>query len=259
MKTKEFLTIIFFGGYLFIFSCTGDKKNGEQVRDQSHNVKWYEQFGMPDPKLDWSINDYAYAVELLSGLETKYPYSLPRLHSKKSGGLFKKLMSDKNFSFLDDTTSLRNKARTLLQFSHIYDNLTDLYYIPQKEIQYYNRELVEIYLFGLKLSQHMLDVGRQIELASDPSLDEFKAGLFQVRDSYIVLTDKIINVTGKTNSYTEKDLVRLAKSVTDSIRKNLFWMNQTQKDIILESLNKVISKTPSSIIRKTYNQIKDKL
>jgi hypothetical protein len=259
MRAKEIITLLFFGSYLFLFSCTGDKKNDEQTKDQSHDLRWYKQFGLPDPEPDWSINEYAYAVQLLSGLETKYPHSLPRLHSKKSGTIFEKLMSDKNFSFLNDTLSLREKARTLLRFSNIYDELADLYYMPREETQYYNRELVEIYLFGLKLSQHMLDVGRQIELAPNPSLDEFKAGLFQVRDSYIVLTEKIIRLTGETNAYAEKDLVKLAGSISASIRKNLFWMNPSQKDIILDALNKVISETPSSSIRKTYNEIRDNL
>jgi len=259
MKTLRFVTLLFFTGFLFLSSCNRNKKDDNQEKDQSFETTWYEQYGISDYKLDWSISDYSYALQVLSGLKIKYPYSLPRLHSRESGALFEKLVSEENFSFLDDSITLKNKAKTLLRFSHIYDNLSDLYYMPQAPTQYYKRELVEIYLFGLKLSQHMLNTGRQIELAHDPSLDVFKAGLFQVRDSYIVLIDKTIEITGKTNAYLEKDLVRLAESIHASIQQNLFWMNPSQKKIIVDALNKVIHKTPSSKIKQSYNSILEKL
>ncbi len=256
---KQIIRLVFLAGYLFLISCSGNKKDEYAKEDQSFDVKWYMQYGMPDPATDWTFDDYSYALQLLSGIETRYPYSLPRLHSKKSGPLFEKLVSNQNFSFLKDTTSLKRKAKTLRRFSNIYDNLASLYYMPQTESQYYNRELIEIYLFGLKLSQRMLDVGRQIELAPDPALDEFKAGLFQVRDSYITLVAKTTGVTGKTNSYTEKDLVKLAESIAASIRKNIFWMNPTQKKILSDALSKVTGETPSAKIRKIYRAIIDEL
>ncbi len=259
MKRLKWIWLIFLGSFLFFSACNQKKNEDLREEDRSFDTEWYIRLGVPDYKTEWSINDYAYALQVLSGIQLKYPHALPVLNSRKSGALFEKLVSDENFSFLNGPSGLIKKARTLLHFSRLYDELAELYYNPEGQKQYYWRELIEIYIFGLKLSQHMLDVGREIELAPDPSLDEFKAGLFEVRDSYIAMAHKIIRTTGQTDFYAEKDLIRLADLISQSLHKNEFWMNPSQKKIIVEALDEVIDETPAPQIKEEYEDIRHQL
>ncbi len=235
-----------------IFSTISCSKSG---KDGSFEAEVYFLKGMPKYDASWSLNDYAFAVEILTSLQIQYPQSLPMKDSKKSGIYFNKLISDDNFSFLEDSISLRKKATTLLRFSTKYDELVGLYYNNLVEQQYYRRELIEIYILGIKLSQNMLDIGRQIEVSHDTSLDDFKVGLFDVRDSYVNLIASMIKLTTKSDIYLLSDLKRLSVFISTSIKKNANWFNPTQKKTITKVIQKTVIMTSSEQIKNELNKV----
>jgi len=128
-------------------------------KDLSLTRQEYLSLGVPDCDKIWTQDNYIDAFMILNKLKLTKPSSLPRKNSKKSGKLFKRMISDENFAFLQtDTLSLSEKAYLIQYYSSIQNEMVRLYTIVLNKDQYYYQELIEIYIFGLNVTQKKLDL-----------------------------------------------------------------------------------------------------
>jgi hypothetical protein len=67
-------------------------------KDHTLKPEAYQRLGMPDYKKVWTNDDYVSCNITLSSLKINDPLSLPRKNSRKSGPLFKRMVSEENIS-----------------------------------------------------------------------------------------------------------------------------------------------------------------
>jgi len=80
------------------------------------------------------------------------------------------MTSLENMSFLqNDTIPLHEKAYIIKSFLVVQSDLVDLYTNIRMKKQYYNRELVYLYIFELNITQKMLDLGNEINESEVPA------------------------------------------------------------------------------------------
>ena len=236
----------------FVFtSCAKKIEN-----DLSLTLKEYRALGVPDHNRQWSQDDYLDAFMALNKLKLTKPSSLPRKNSKRSGELFDRMISESNFSFLQaDTTSLGEKAYQIQYFSSIQNELVKLYTIVLRKDQYYYQELIDLYIFGLVVTQKKLDLANKILNSNDEADKKLQYGLYSVQLGYMEMVIYILEIQNISISYSDKDHERICKSVVESINNNKAWMSAKDADTIKQKVKMVIDNSSSEIIRDNYLEL----
>jgi hypothetical protein len=157
---------------------------------------------------------------------------LPRKGSRKSGQLFEKMVSMDNLYFLGiDTLSLYGKACRIQSFVHIQREYCNLYTDTYKREQYYSTELIEFYIFGIRVTQEMLNLA------------------YKINESDALDKQKHISI------FNTEDIVTLADSIALSIRKNMSWFDSAHVGKIKQNMSLVIDSVASDKIRNEYRDI----
>jgi len=225
-------------------------------RDFSLSVKTYQEKGMPDPDRIWTGEDYAQAYMILSRLKSTQPLSLPRKGSKKSDVYFRRMISPENLSFLNnDTIPLNEKAYRIQSYLLIQSDLDDLYTDIYKKDQYYHRELIDLYLFGLSVAQHMLDLSYQINESDDEGARQIRSAFPTIQYTYMSVLSFILEKQKNASIYEIRDLERLTDSVSNSILENRAWMPADTRDNLKGQIEVVMDSTSSGYIEKKYGQL----
>lgn len=254
---KNFMRL--FGIYSFLFwsvvllstACTDTLKE-----DLSLTHREYLSLGVPDNKKIWTQEDYIDAFIALNKLKLTKPSSLPRKNSKKSGVFFDRMISDENFSFLKvDTVSLSEKAYQIQYYSSIQNELITLYTNVLTKDQYYYRELIELYIFGLNVTQKKLDLADKIMRSDETADKNLQYGLYSVQLGYLEMVLYILENHNLSTSYTEKDHARLSKGVIESVKNNKDWMKPNDVEKLKEKFQMAINNTPSKIAMKNYSEL----
>lgn len=226
--------------------------------DQSFTISEYRSLGMPDHDKIWTQTDYMDAFIALNKVKIRKPKSLPRKKSGKSGAYFQRMLSEENFSFLEvDTMSLSDKAYEIQNYSNIQAELLRYYTDMFNTDQYYRAELIDIYIFGLDVSQKKLDLADKIMKSDDAQDKSLQYGLYSVQIGYMELVLYILeNHTGSIAS-DNKDLERLSNALIASISSNRKWMKPADGDKILKKLQSITSDISSQEVRKNYQNLID--
>ena len=256
--TKLKRTFIFFLCSLIILlnqSCVDIFK-----KDYSLTQKGYQKIGMPDYRKTWSKEEYGMALSALKNVKLYNPLSLPKKNSRKSGKIFKRLLSEENLAFLNDSTiALNDKAFTVQYFSSFQKGLIFLYTLGVKDVTYYNKELIDIYIFGLCVYRNMLELADQISKSTDMISVEMNPGRSFVTQSYLNLIYTIAEEQVKADKYSKKDLKRLSKELLQSLSDNWKWINQSDREQIKKRMTRVIKNPPSDAIRNSYQKMLEDL
>lgn len=225
-------------------------------KDLSLTRQEYLSLGVPDYDKIWTQDNYFDAFMILNKLKLTKPSSLPRKNSKKSGKLFERMISDENFAFLQaDTLSLSEKAYQIQYYSSIQNELVRLYTIVLNKDQYYYQELIEIYIFGLNVTQKKLDLANKI-MESDAGEDKkMQYGLYSVQLGYMEMVLYILENHHISKSYSKKDHERLSKKVVESVINNKEWMKPTDAEILKQKFQMVIDNTSSEATRENYRKL----
>jgi hypothetical protein len=223
-------------------SCSGPKE-----KDYSYPAEKYLELGIPDTNRPWKISEFGNVIASLREIENNEPLSLPRKGSKKSGEIFEHLISMNNLSFLNiDSLPLSEKAFRIQSFLHIQSEYIDIYTDIYRREQYYNKELIECYLFGLRVTQEMINLGNKINASDKPGDVAMQSGFSLDRQK-------------NTSLYNTEDLERLSDSISLSIRRNISWFDSTHVEMIKPNLSLVIDSTTSDKIRNEYSDIMNRL
>ena len=246
---KSFVYTLFL--MIVLASCTQ-----KEVEDHSYTIRKYEKMGMPDCDRIWNNNDFFNAVETLDEVKATDFMALPRYDSRKSGKLFRHLISMENLSFLEsDTISLRDKAYKVQAFLGIQSDLVRIYTNLYGKEQYYEKELAQLYMFGLTVTQKMLDLAYKIN-ASSRREDQIMKGSFPtIRTAYVTMLTFVLEQQKHTSLYKEEDMEVLTDSVTASMKKNMYWFDRYAIEILKKKLQTVIDSTSSGNIRQTYQKL----
>lgn len=236
---------------LFSTSC---KKESKQ--DQSLTLEEYRDLGLPDHNEIWSYNDYVNTCKILSNMKVFYPLSLPKKDSKKSGEYFKRIIDPENFLFLlDETIPLRERAEMIQKYVDIQGSLITSYTDLDNTKQNYNRELIDLYIFGLTIAQNMLDLGQRINESVDEDDIDMQYGYLSIQHVYIKMILFVLDNQRKSYFFIEADLEKLSKYISESIMLNKDWMGAPAIEDIEQGLRKVIINTSSGLIKEEYQKL----
>ncbi len=229
-------------------------------KDMSYTVTEYRKMGMPDPSVSWSKDEYAQALSVLRNLKLYGSLTMPKKFSNKSGIIFKRLLSQENMAFVDDTTLLaRDKAFRIQHFSSFQAGMIGLYTYKVKDLRYYRDELVDLYIFGLLVHNNMLDLSEELNQSDNGTDKVLTAGSSFVIKEYSDLIMKILKEQLNSKIYRNKGLKRLSKSLTESLIQNWERLGSADKQKIIVEIRNVISKSSSKFIRTNYQQFLDVL
>jgi hypothetical protein len=234
---------------LIFLSC----KSGKHT-DQSLSVGDYHDLGVPDPEQVWNVEDVMLAIDVFAGMKWERPYALPRKGSKKSGALFKRMIALENMTFLyNDTVSRHDKALMSLQFLHIFEKWKDVYTHPMWTNQYYHRELVEININEVRLTEAMVDLSKKVIASDEPAVTMLKAGVPQIKKNYISSIVNALNLQSHNSQFLEKDMLLLTDSLCSTLIRNRSWMDSSVTSGLRRSVELVLDSTASEDVRRKYD------
>jgi len=234
-----------------IVSCSNPKE-----KDYSYPLDKYNELGMPDFSRPWKMSEYGDVIATLRYIKNSEPLSLPRKGSRKSGKLFDHLISMENLSFLNlDTFSLYEKAYRMQSFVHVQSEYIVIYTDMCKREQYYNEELIDFYIYGISITQKMLDLAYQINESDAPGDVKLQSGFPGIQYGHVIMISSCLDKQKNTSLYKAEDLERLSDSITLSIRKNMSWYDTIAIDKIKQNMLVVIDSSSSDKISNEYRDI----
>lgn len=252
MRYSVFLVLV-----LFIIGVSCSKKYD---KDYSLTIEEYQNLGMSDPSMEWNRIDFADAYHVLSELKWEKPLELPKKGSKKSGLLFSHMVSLKNISFLeDDSLTLQKKAMRMMNVLQLYQDWIDLYSNPRNKTMYYHRELNEIYINRLHVTQKMLDIGDEINRSDVPSEIMMRSGYEFIQKNYLAGLFGFIEIQSNSSQFLKNELELMADSTSESIVRNKDWMDSVMTNDLKKSLHTVMDSTSSDYIRNKYIELSELL
>jgi hypothetical protein len=250
------LNIILFSLIFLDGSCKLSLK-----KDLSYTPKEYRMKGMPDQDSIWTDRNYIKAYITLSKTRAGNFLSLPRKRSKKSAAIFSRIISKENMSFLNDTAeTLSNKAFRIQHLSSLITDVSRIYTDDLRQEQFYNEELIDLYIFRLFVQEKMLELADEIMNSKDPSVMGMREGLIAVQQGYLNLINVLLEEQVKSNKYHSDDLERLSGEISHSLLNNLKWMDQDSREKITNQIQRALDKSSSDLIKedlwKTLNVFK---
>jgi hypothetical protein len=239
---------------VFIASCA-DKK-----ADNSLTIEAYKDLGMPDPSKNWDMDDYTQARNVLTRMKWERPTELPVNDSKKSGILFEHMLSMDYLSFLRDSTITRSeKARRITEFGRVYDYWIDVYTIPTLPGNYYNREIIDIRLFNLRLTEAALNLAHEINRSDDPADIALQYGYPSINRAYLECLNTYLQPPNYASEFEGPDMERMVDSIHQSMMRNKEWMDTSTVNQLKHSVRSVMDSTSSGQLRDKYERLENDL
>lgn len=241
---------------LIALILTGSLSCTDRREDPSLPVHAYVALGLPDPEKKWEMADYTQAHYVLAKIKWDQPLQLPVKESEKSGAVFDRMVSLEYLSFLHDSTiSLNEKAERISEFTRVYDYWMDVYTNPAIKRTYYNREIIDLQIFNLRITEAMLNLAHQINRSDDPADQGLKYGYEFIKGNYLACLKNDLKTQSFTSDFSERDLEKLTDSVYNSVIRNKEWMDSSAVSELKQSLRLVIDSSSSRYIHNKYTSL----
>lgn len=245
---------------LIVFILTGCSSGTDKREDNSLPLHAYVELGMPDPYKKWDMADYTQAHNVLAKIKWSEPFQLPAKESEKSGSLFEHMVSLEFLSFLQDSTlSLNDKAERISEFAKVYDYWIDVYTNPTLEGNFYNREIIDVQIFNLRLTEAMLNLAHEINRSDDPADIALQYGYRSIMENYVACLSNDLKTQSYTSAFYDHDLERMADSIFNSVMRNRKWLDSSTVSKLKTSLHLVMDSTSSDYIRNKYKNLEERL
>jgi len=220
----------------------------------------YRALGMPDPDKKWDMADYTQARNVLGKLKWESPLQLPVKESKKSGSLFERMVSLDYLLFLQDSASTRNeKAQRISEFGVVYDYWIDVYTHPTIQRSYYNREIVDIRIFNLRLAEAAFNLANEINQSDDPNDIALRYGYGSIKRAYFECLNNYLQPQSYGSAFADQEIERMVDSIHQSVIRNIEWMDSSAVSELKHSLRSVNDSTLSTRIRDKYRRLETSL
>lgn len=243
---------IFLIASIFIigFSCT------KKFPDRSLTVDEYVKLGVPDPRgKEWAIDDFRQAHFVLGRMKWDKPYQLPVRDSKKSGALFERMLGPENLTFVQDSTlSYNDRAERISDLINVCGYWADVYSNPGIG-RYYQRELIDIQIFKLNVTENMLALAAEIYRSDDPTAAGLKYGYKNIKQDYLGCLTNELKMQSLKSQFQQEDLNKLADTIYLSVIRNKAWMDSSAITGLKQSLRLVMDSTSSDHIRNKYSTL----
>lgn len=225
-------------------------------KDESFTLAEYRKMGVPDPGIKWSKHEYGQALSVLRSQKLYGSMSLPRKFSRKSGTIFKRLVSIDNISFVNDTNiPLMDKAYLIQHFGSFQEGMIGLYTYQVKDPRYYNHELIDIFIFGLAINNDMLYLAEKLRMSENMDEKLMSANSDVVHKNYTKLIYKILIELKKSDIYKNRELKRLSNSVSESLSKNWKKIDSDERVKISFEVRQILKSPVSKTIKKNIEPI----
>ena len=249
---KDAILIVFIG--ICSFSCV------DKEVDNSLTIGAYRALGVPDPNRQWTITDYTQAHNVLAKLRWEKQYQLPVKDSKKSGLLFDRMVSLDYLSFLQDSTiPLNEKARMISEFGVVYDYWMDVYTTPTVQKNYYNREILEVQILNLRLTEAAFNLANKINESDDPADVALQYGYPNIKHAYLECLNNYLQPRINSTEFAENDMEEMVDSIHHSVMRNKHWLDSAAVGGLKKSLRSVKDSTTSTRILNKYKHLENQL
>jgi hypothetical protein len=239
---------------VFSFSCA------DQTTDNSLTVDAYRALGMPDPATKWDMTDYTQAHNVLAKLKWERPLQLPVKDSEKSGPLFEHMLSLEYLSFLQDSAITRSeKAYRISEFGRAYDYWIDVYSNPTLKRGYYDREIINIRMFNLSLTEAAVNLANEIGRSNDPSDVALQYGYPSIKRAYLECVNNYLQPLNYQSGLADQDMERMVDSIHNSVTRNREWLDSGAVNDLKHSLRSVMDSTSSDRVRDKYKRLESQL
>ena len=211
---------------------------------------------MPDFSRAWKISEFGDVIGTLRDIQNNEALSLPRKGSRKSGKLFEHMVSMDNLSFLNiDSLPLYEKAYRIQSLLHIQSEYIDIYTDIRHREQYYNEELIDFYIYGISITQKMLDLAYKINESDAPGDVGMQSGFDAIQYIHVTMLSDALDKQKNASLYNAEDLETLGDSIALSLRRNMTWFDSTAVEGIKQNMSVVIDSSSSDKIRNEYRDI----
>jgi hypothetical protein len=244
--------------FMMLFTLAGSSCERSSDKDYSFSPEEYQRMGLPDHLKIWDYNDYTEACVVLNNIKANKPLSLPKKDSKRSGVVFNRMIDPENLVFLqDEALSLKDKAYQIQKYIDIQGCFVTAYTDLNTSEQYYNRELIDLYIFGLTIAQDMLDLGRLINESVVEEDIEMQSRYPSIKNMYLTMVEFVLMNQQKSHFFETEDLERLSDFLYNSLLINREWINEDAAKEIKRQVKKVLEATSSDKIHQKYSSLID--
>jgi len=250
--TQMKVTYLFVAATILICaSCNNTKE-----KDYSLTLQEYLDMGVPDPYMTWNVDQNREANSIIGSIKWEKPYQLPRKDSEKSGMLFDRFVTLDNMTFLsNDTLKLHEKAYYSLEFFQLIEYWKETYTNPIWKTQYYQRELAEIHINQVRVTQIMVDIAEKIMLSEDPVDKMMREGVPSVKQNYISSMINALHAQKETAEVLNDVVLRMTDSLSTSIERNIDWLDVSSRKEIKNSVVAISDSTSLKYVRSRYEEI----
>lgn len=238
---------------LFSSSC-----NQELSNDKSLTLKEYKRLGMPDLNKLWESHDFYLTYAVLENIKSSRPFELPVKGSNRSGLIFEKMISLENMDFINDATLPNiHKLGMARNYLKIAENWISIYSYVHNGRQYYHKELTYTYLFGLEVTEILLDLNEDPHSANEQ--ENITSGINPIQSIYLSGLFNLLQQQGNASQFDESDHELIAKEVTRSINQNKSWIDNTVQSDLKEVLQAIIDNEAVEVSGLLYSELIDSL
>jgi hypothetical protein len=239
---------------VFIFSCAHKRS------DNSLTIDAYKELGMPDEKKKWDMTDYTQARNVLTRMKWEKPTQLPVKESKKSGLLFEHMLSLDYLSFLKDSTiTLNEKAQRISEFGVVYDYWIDVYTIPTLKGNYYSREIIDIRIFNLRLTEAALNLAHEINKSNDPADIALQYGYPSIKRAYLECLINYLQPQSYGSGFAEDEMETMVDSIHHSVMRNKTRLDSNTVNELKHALRLATDSTSSDALKDKYKLLENHL
>ncbi len=173
---------------------------------------------------------------------------------------FDRIINPDNLDFvLDETLSLQQRAFKIQSYKRIHQFLMEIYSDPDSPDQYYHQELIDLYIFGLTITQKMLDLGFQINESTDEYDIEMQSIFPSIQHGYINMALVVLGMQEKDSLFEVEDIERLSDFISSSILLNKDWMEASAIEDVKQQLQKVDDNSSSEYVIEKYSKLIESL
>ncbi len=255
MRLGNRLSRVIIAVLLFSGSC----QVGSET-DHTLSAEEYRNHGMPVVSEPWDQVDYTRGCNILEEIKISNELSLPMKESSRSGKYFEHIVNPGHITFaMNDTIPLHERANQLFPYINIQRHLIYIYTDRKQTEQYYHRELIEIYLFGIQIVENLLDLGNQINESDDEMSIEMHSGYFSIIEVYHSMILFILENQQRSSIFQEDDLISLSHTLYHSLDSYVDCLGPSSREEIKKELQLVLEENDTEEIESIYSDLIDKL